>query len=63
MKNIIDYVCSSLECEKAVVYSLDQEEGILHLQVTVDDFFPNSIPLGHDIAGIAAEKNKVMNIR
>lgn len=63
MKNIINYVCSSLECDKAVVYSLDTEDEVLNLQATIDDIFPNSIKLGFDIAGIAADTGKILNIR
>lgn len=63
MKNIIDYVCTSLVCEKAVVYSLDAENRVLHPLATIGEHFPSSIKLGQDIAGIAAEKNNIMNIR
>lgn len=63
MKSITKYVCNTLECDRATVYSLDHEAGVLWSQVAKGEGKSFTIPLGSGVSGYAAQQNKVVNIR
>lgn len=63
MISINEYVREVLECDRATVYALDHESGLLWSQVASGKEKPFSVPLGSGVAGFAADQNKVVNIR
>jgi hypothetical protein len=54
MKSITKYVCNTLECDRATVYALDHDAGVLWSQVAKGEGKSFTIPLGSGVSGYAA---------
>ena len=63
MSRIIEFITKTLECDRATVYSLDHETGLLWSQVASGAKNSFSVPLGNGIVGSAAKENRIVNIR
>ena len=63
MKNIIKYVCESLQCDQAVIYSMDESGENLRLNASLNDIFPSRLNFNEGIVGKVAASNALLNIR